>query len=190
VAHADNARLQRIQYRHAKAAAYWQKAAALLPEESKQERALYLHEAGYDLHRITKYTEALLLWKQSLAIFRELGYKAGEGTTLNNISQIYYAWGDSATALKYLEQSLSISREIGDKTGEGTTLNNIGLSYYALVDYDKALPLYMQSLVIHREVGNREMEGITLSNIGEVHHAKGDYATAARSATRQEKTAR
>jgi hypothetical protein len=35
----DQAKLQRIQLRYEKAAAYWQKAAALLPEESKKERA-------------------------------------------------------------------------------------------------------------------------------------------------------
>jgi hypothetical protein len=48
------------------------------------------------------------------------GDKAGEGTTLNNISQIYQARGDS-TALKYLEQSLRIRQKIGDKAGEAVT---------------------------------------------------------------------
>jgi tetratricopeptide (TPR) repeat protein len=44
-----------------------------------------------------------------------------EGTTLNNISQIYKARGDYATALKYLEQSLAIRKEIGDRAGEAVT---------------------------------------------------------------------
>jgi len=39
------------------------------------------------------------------------------GTTLNNISQIYDARGDYATALQYLEESLGVYREIGDKAG-------------------------------------------------------------------------
>ncbi len=43
--YAELARLQRIQLRYAKAAEYWQKAAALLPEESKKKRSLYLHKA-------------------------------------------------------------------------------------------------------------------------------------------------
>ncbi|MCP4738560.1 MAG: tetratricopeptide repeat protein, partial [Bosea sp.] len=42
----------------------------------------------------------------------EIGDTAGEGTTLNNISQIYDARGDYTTALEYLEQSLAISREM------------------------------------------------------------------------------
>ena len=63
--------------------------------------------------------------KQSLAIYQQIGDKAGEGTTLNNISQIYDAQGDYATALDLPAKSLAISQQIGDKAGEGTTLNNI-----------------------------------------------------------------
>jgi uncharacterized protein YozE (UPF0346 family) len=50
-----------------------------------------------------------------------------EGTTLNNISQIYKVQGDYTTALTHLTNSLAIYQEIGDKAGEGTTLNNIAL---------------------------------------------------------------
>jgi tetratricopeptide (TPR) repeat protein len=67
--------------------------------------------------------------------------KAGEGTTLNNISQIYYAQGDYTTALTYLTNSLAIHQEIGDKAGEGTTLNNIATIYHAQGDYTIALTL-------------------------------------------------
>ncbi len=37
-----------------------------------------------------------------------------EGTTLNNLSQLFAARGDYDTALRYLEQSLAIQRDIGD----------------------------------------------------------------------------
>ena len=177
-AYADNARLQRVQLRYAKAAAYWQKAAALLPEEGKKERALCLHEAGYDLYHIAKYKEALPLYEQSLVINRELGGKAGEGTTLNNISQIYKAQGDYITALRYLEQSLAIMQELGDKAGEGATLNNISGIHWAQGDYATALKQLEQALAIHRAVGNRAMKGATLNNISQIYHARGDYAAA------------
>ncbi len=77
-AHADNARLQRVQLRYAKAAAYWQKAAVLLPEESQKERSRYLNKAAYDLDRIGRYKEALPLYEQSLAIWQEIGDRAGK----------------------------------------------------------------------------------------------------------------
>ncbi len=63
--------------------------------------------------------------KESLAIQREIGDKSGEGTTLNNISQIFKARGDYETALTYLKESLAIQREIGDKSGMIPTLHNM-----------------------------------------------------------------
>ncbi|CAK8714453.1 MAG: Tetratricopeptide repeat-containing protein [Candidatus Electronema aureum] len=177
-ANADLAKLQEVQLRYAKAAAYWQKAAALLPEDKKKERALYLHEAGYDFHRVARYSEALSLYEQSLVIRREIGDKAGEGVTLNNISQIYSARGDSATALTYLEQSLMITQEIGNRAVEGTTLNNISQIYHARGDYTTALTYLEQSLVIRREIGDKEGEGTTLNNISQIYDARGDYTTA------------
>ena len=174
----DNAMLQRIQFRHAKAAEYWQKATDLLPEDEKMYRGYYLLAAGYDLYRISRYKEALPLYEQSLSIRQEIGDKAGEGTTLNNISQIYKVRGDYATALKYLEQSLNISQNIGDKTQEGITLNNISQIYHDWGDYATALKHLKQSLRICRETGNRAVEGVTLNNIGEIHRVCGNYDTA------------
>jgi tetratricopeptide (TPR) repeat protein len=68
------------------------------------------------------YTTALTYLTNSLAIYQEIGDKAGEGTTLNNISQIYDAQGDYTTALTHLTNSLAIRQEIGDKAGESSTL--------------------------------------------------------------------
>jgi tetratricopeptide (TPR) repeat protein len=176
--YAELADLQRVQLRYAKAAAYWQKAAALLPEDEKKERSLYLHEAGHDLDCIASYTEALSLYEQSLRIRQNIGFKAGEGVTLNNISQIYTARGDYLTALNYLEQSLRIRQDIGDKAGEGQSLNNIATLHYSKGDYEKALPLLEQSLTILREVGGKTDEAATLNNISQIYSARGDYGTA------------
>ena len=171
----DQARLQEVQLRYAKAAEYWRKAAALLPEDQKKDRAYYLNAAGYDLSRLSRSNEAQPLYEQSLAIRKEIGDRAGEGTTLNNISQIYHDRSDYATALTYLEQSLAIRKEIGGRAGEGTTLNNISQIYHDRGEYDTALKYLEQSLDITQEIGDKSQEGTTLSNIGAIHHAKGDY---------------
>ncbi|WP_339136400.1 MAG: tetratricopeptide repeat protein [Candidatus Electrothrix sp. GW3-4] len=175
---ADQARLQRIQLRYARAAEYWQKAAALLPGDQKKERAYYLNAASNDFYRIAKYKEALALWEQSFALYREIGDKAGEGTTLSNIGALHHAKGDYTTALTYLERSLTIRQEISDKASEGATLNNISQIYDARGDYATALKYLEQSLVIRREIGDRAEEGTTLNNISQIYHARGDYATA------------
>ena len=70
------------------------------------------------------------LWDQALQIAQEIGDKSGEGTTLNNLSQIYDARGDYDTALEYLKQSLAIQKEIGDTAGLCITLLNMGHIYW------------------------------------------------------------
>ncbi|CAC9969933.1 Mosaic protein LGN [uncultured Gammaproteobacteria bacterium] len=131
---------------------------------------LYLYTA--------QYSKALPYLKTSLAISQKIGDKAGEGTTLNNISQIYYAQGDYTTALTYLTNSLAIHQEIGDKAEEGTTLNNIATIYQAQGDYTIALTYLTNSLAISQEIGDKAGEGTTLNNISQIYDAQGDYTTA------------
>ncbi|HEY9879699.1 MAG TPA: tetratricopeptide repeat protein, partial [Leptolyngbyaceae cyanobacterium] len=68
---------------------------------------------------------ALDYYRQSLAIKHEIGDRAGEARTLNNIGLAYQSLGNYAAALDYYQQSLVIKREIGDRIGEAAILNNI-----------------------------------------------------------------
>ncbi len=146
--------------------------------EGTKLRADIEHWLGYALYIVGSFAEAILHYGNALEIQKEIGDKSGEGTTLNNISQIYDARGDYATALTYLEQSLEIRREIGDKSGEGITLNNISQIFKARGDYATALTYLEQSLEIQREIGDKSGEGTTLNNISQIYDARGDYATA------------
>ena len=121
---------------------------------------------------------ALNYLQQSLAIRQEIGDKAGEGTTLNNISQIFKASGDYGMALYYLRQSLLISQEVDDKTGEGTTLNNISQIFKASGDYETALTYLEHCLSIFREIGDSAREGSALNNISQIYFVREDYETA------------
>ncbi|MFZ1232406.1 MAG: tetratricopeptide repeat protein [Thiofilum sp.] len=144
----------------------------ILAQTQNQIGIQYLHTGNF--------STALRYLQQSLAIRQEIGDKSGEGTTLNNISQIYDARGDYDTALRYLQQALAITQEIGDKSGEGKTLNNISQIYAARGDYDTALRYLQQSLAIQQEIGDKSGEGATLNNIATAAHARGDYDTALR----------
>ncbi len=130
----------------------------------------YLHLGDYDT--------ALDYLKKSLAIRQEIGDRAGEGTTLNNISQIYDARGDYDMALDYLKKSLAIQQEIGDRAGEGTTLNNISAIYDASGDYDTAMEYLKKSLAIRQEIGDRAGLCATLFNMGHIFLQKEDLPQA------------
>jgi tetratricopeptide (TPR) repeat protein len=155
-AYADNARLQRVRLRYEKAAAYWQKAAALLPEDKK--KASYLNSAGYDLKRIYNYKDALHLYEQSLTIRQEIGDRLGEGLALNNIGKIYKTLRDYNIALSYLKQSLVIRQEIGDKEGDAITSYNIGRVYSKQNDLVKAEQYLSRSVQLAEEIGHPSRE--------------------------------
>ncbi len=69
---------------------------------------------------------ALEYYGQALPIMREVGDRAGEAATLNNIGAVYRGLGEPQRALEYFGQALPIRREVGDRAGEAVTLNNIG----------------------------------------------------------------
>src|SRR5664279_1774827 len=88
---------------------------------------------------------ALADYQQALTIHREVGDRAGEATTLNNIGHVHNVRGDQDTALTYYQQALPIQREVGDRRGEATTLNNIGLVHSSRGDHGTALTYYQQA---------------------------------------------
>ena len=94
---------------------------------------------------------------------------AGEGTTLNNIGQIYDARGDYESALDFLNRSLIICQDIGDVAGEGATLNNISQIYHARGDYESALDFLNRSLKISQDIGDVAGMCASLFNMGHIH---------------------
>ena len=131
-------------------------------------RANILGQMGILEYDLGRYEKSLGYLETSIAIQEEIGDKAGEGTTLNNISTIYQSQGDYTTALEYLIKSLSIQEEIGDKAGEGATLNNISQIYQSQGDYTTALEYLIKSLAIREEIGDKAGICATLFNIGHI----------------------
>ncbi len=116
---------------------------------------------------IKKFEEALPLW-------RTVGDRSKEATTLNNIGFVYNSLGEKQKALDFFNQSLPLLRTVGDRSGEATTLNNIGSVYNSLGEKQKALEYYNQALPLSRAVGDRSKEATTLNNIGFVYNSLGE----------------
>jgi tetratricopeptide (TPR) repeat protein len=60
---------------------------------------------------ISQPQEALKYYNQALPILREVGDRAGEATTLNNIGAVYNSISQPQEALKYYNQALPIMRK-------------------------------------------------------------------------------
>jgi tetratricopeptide (TPR) repeat protein len=93
-----------------------------------QQALLYSYLAS-TLSTLGQKPKALEYYEQALRIWREVGDRAGEGTTLNSLGAVYDALGQKSKALEYYEQALQISKEVGAHAGEGITLHNIGIIF-------------------------------------------------------------
>ncbi|MEG4169245.1 MULTISPECIES: CHAT domain-containing tetratricopeptide repeat protein [unclassified Microcoleus] len=134
-----------------------------------------LFKQGHQQHKLSQFPEALQSWEQALAIYREIGYRQGEASSLGNLGTVYYSLGQCHKAIEFHEQSLVISREIGYRDGETASLNGLGLAYNSLGQYDKAIEFHEQSLVISREIRDRKGEAISLNNLGLVYDGVAQY---------------
>ena len=112
-------------------------------------------------------------YEQALPILQEVGDRAGEARTLNNIGVVYRRSGQPQKALAFYEQALHISREVGDRAGEARTLNNIAVIYRRIGQPQKALSSYEQALPILQEVGDRAGVATTLNGLGAIYESIG-----------------
>ena len=154
----------------------------LLPREGWQpapeQEATLFYYLGQAQDVLGKKSEALDHYQQALTIYREVGDRISEGSTLNNLGLVYDSLGKKSEALDYYQQALVIGREVGDSRGEGVTLNNLGSVYNSLGKQSEAQDYYQQALVIGREVGDSRGEGVTLNNLGLVYDSLGKKSEA------------
>ena len=125
-----------------------------------------------------EYRQAIDLYTQALAIYRDIGDRQGEGAALGNLGLCHYSLGEYRQAIDLHTQALAIARDIGDRQGEGAALGNLGNCHLSLGEYRQAIDLHTQALAIARDIGNRQGEGAALGNLGLCHYSLGEYRQA------------
>ena len=61
------------------------------PRKTEADRLL---QQGIQQYRVSQFREALASWQQALDLYRDIGDRAGESTSLNNIGLTYNKLGD------------------------------------------------------------------------------------------------
>lgn len=62
--------------------------------EELKEEASRLWNLGLEQYNRSQFQNVLQSWEQALEIYRQLGDKAGEGRTLNNLGTVYNSLGE------------------------------------------------------------------------------------------------
>ncbi|WP_199309098.1 MULTISPECIES: tetratricopeptide repeat protein [unclassified Limnothrix] len=144
----------------------------------RQGEANSLGNLGNAYDSLGQVQQAFNVYKQSLAIIREIGDQRGEANSLVGLGNAYYYLGQFQQAIDCYDQSLAIAREIGDQRGEGNSLGSLGNAYDSLGQFQQAIDCYDQSLVIARKIGDRQGEAASLANIGNTYRALGQFQRA------------
>ncbi|WLS43296.1 tetratricopeptide repeat protein [Micromonospora profundi] len=70
---------------------------------------------------------ALEDYQQALTMYRQVGDRVGEATTLTNMGHVYDNLGDRQQVLDHYHQALPVTREVGDRAGEAVIRYNIAM---------------------------------------------------------------
>ncbi len=146
--------------------------------EGQREKAIRLNQAGEELRLQGKWQDALETFGQALGIFRRVGDRSGQATSLQAIGDVYAGLKESEKALDFYQQALVIRRELGDREEEGTLLMHLSLTYFGQRDFDNSLSHAQQALTVFKEIDNWSWIISSLRIIGNSFQAQQQYSQA------------
>jgi tetratricopeptide (TPR) repeat protein len=142
-------------------------------------RARALLGAGNLAHRHGDLEQAGMLYRQNLALRRELGDRHGIAGALNGLGLVAWSLGDYVQAAPLFEECLALCRELGDSQGVAIALANLGCVVRSQGECRRAQLLYEEALALQRTLGDIGSIALAMSNLGVVAERRGDYERAA-----------
>ncbi len=97
-------------------------------------------------------------YNEALSIVREVGDRAGEAATLNNIGGVHHGLGDRARALTYYNEALPILREVGARAGQAVTRFNVAMIHRGEGRLGEAVAELGLVVELNRQVKHPESE--------------------------------
>ncbi|HEU4324358.1 MAG TPA: ATP-binding protein [Roseiflexaceae bacterium] len=139
--------------------------------------AAALHWLGRLFAYTGRQSEGLAALEHALDLFRALGDRAQEATTLAKMAD---ALGDLARRRSYLEQAQTIWDALGDRSGQAFVAQSLGTLYHMLGLYRKARRCHEQSVAIYRTRQIPASLALSLESMGQTLIAIGDLDGAQR----------
>jgi predicted ATPase/DNA-binding XRE family transcriptional regulator len=137
--------------------------------------ATTLHEAGAVANLKGEYGKAEHLLQHSLALYRRLGDRAGEGHVLFDLAISTANQGNLEGCVPLYEASLAILREVSDPWWLTYVLGSFAYHLYTRGDLDRAEALLEEALPLARALDNPVRLSFVLINSGEIARVRGDW---------------
>jgi tetratricopeptide (TPR) repeat protein len=116
----------------------------------------YLHYlVGDRLRENGRYAEAADRYRQSLALYRQMGNVDSIAYPMGNLGRLAFQQGHLEEAHRLMSESLALSRAIGNRQGLADWLIPLGLVTLYLGNASDAEVHLQEAFLFHEEVGNR-----------------------------------
>jgi CHAT domain-containing protein/Flp pilus assembly protein TadD len=148
------------------------------PSDLFQAEVIQLSLQGIEQLQRSQFRAALESWQEAIGIYRQLGDRQGEASSLGNLGNAYHGLGQYEKAIELHQQSLVLFQKLGDRPGEASSLGNLGSAYHSLGQYEKAVELHQQSLALFRELKDLQGEASSLGSLGITYRSLGQHEKA------------
>src|ERR1043165_4235750 len=112
----------------------------------------------------------MILAKKALQLAKDLHYKKGEASAMNDYGEAYHFLGDYPQALTMQLDALRMNREMKDSASEAETLGLIGIVYNELGQYRQAIQYLIMSIGILQQIHSKYKGSFELANIGDAYY--------------------
>src|SRR2546421_4465020 len=149
---------------------YWLKAALGLPRAGAHHvaRAKALYAAGYLAWQQNDLSEANLLLRESVALYRVLEDDRGLARSLGMLGALIQGQSNLAEGGSFVEESLALHRKLGSNWELANLLQHLSYIAWWRGDLRRVAALAEESLIPARRVGDKFLIANALHNIGYV----------------------
>jgi non-specific serine/threonine protein kinase len=164
-----------LMHAHFSEGRHWLGAALAAEDGTAMERARALDGAGLLAEGQGAYEEATRLLEESLALWREVGDRAGLARALSNLGRVVEGQRKDARARALLEEALAIFIELNARGDIAGTRAALGFVAEFQGDYETAWSLLEQGLSQFRSLGDEWGIAHTLGNMAITARRHGQY---------------
>ncbi|QJB26433.1 CHAT domain-containing protein [Limnospira fusiformis] len=151
-----------------------------LPRLETKLTADALLDQGFQQYQHSEYPQAWESLQQSLALYEEIGDKAGIASSWVWLGRIDRDRGNWDEAERLVQQCLALSTELGDRQGIATSWGVLGDIQRNRGNWDEAERLYQQCLALRTELGDRKGMASSWGVLGDIQRKRGNWDEAER----------